>query len=92
MPSKANTQRAAVKKAPGNTGNSEFITGGHGFGARPQLSSQKKTKAEGAKPAVTQRGPPSSSSTFSKVPDVPIKKGYGKGPQITEVADTGSMR
>jgi hypothetical protein len=41
MPSKANTQKTSV-----NTGDLGFISGGGGeFGARPQLSSQKKANA-----------------------------------------------
>lgn len=103
VPTKANTQRTMAKKPPAkantHTADMQFISGGGGFGARPQLSSQRKAVAKkpaakgntktGGKGSVTQRGPPFSGSKFSSMPDVAIKK--GRGPQISEFADTGSM-
>lgn len=104
VPTKANTQGKMAKKPPAKTNvqttsGLQFISGGGGFGARPQLSSQRKAAVAkpgakgntktGGKGSVTQRGPPFSGSKFSSMPDIAIKK--GRGPQISEFAETGSM-
>eukprot|EP00826_Nyctotherus_ovalis_P053380 TRINITY_DN692_c0_g1_i16.p1 TRINITY_DN692_c0_g1~~TRINITY_DN692_c0_g1_i16.p1 ORF type:complete len:380 (-),score=71.53 TRINITY_DN692_c0_g1_i16:163-1257(-) len=103
VPTKANTQRTTAQKPPAKksvrpTNDMNMLMGGGGFGARPQLSSQKKkavgTKSaakvavKAGKPSAAQRGAPFSGS---RAGEVPIKRGYGKGLGISEFADSGPI-